>query len=216
MLHFYKTPAVLKNISKSLIWNVLSNEKTIYLTFDDGPVPYLTEYIIETLNKYNAHATFFCVGDNIKKYPEVFKKAIEHGHGIGNHTFNHLKGWSSQNDKYMENIHKCQKIIEQNHTKVKKAIFRPPYGQITPRQIQLLKESYNLIMWDVLAYDFDKSHTAEKSLKKIIKATNSGSIVVFHDNYKAEKKLKYMLPKFLEHFKGLGFDFKNLMQCKFK
>jgi peptidoglycan/xylan/chitin deacetylase (PgdA/CDA1 family) len=210
LFHFYKTPAILKSISKSLIWNAPSNEKTIYLTFDDGPVPNLTEYIVETLKNYKASATFFCVGDNIRKYPAVFKKVIQHGHTIGNHTFNHLKGWSSRNDLYLENIHKCQQIIEQNYSSERKALFRPPYGQITIKQIQLLKESYNFVMWDVLAYDFNESHTPEKSLKKIIKATNPGSIVVFHDNYNAEKKLKYMLPKFLDHFKGLGFEFKKL------
>lgn len=210
MLHFYKTPNLLKKISDDLIWNVPTNKKEIFITFDDGPIPKLTEYILNILDEFEAKATFFCVGDNIYKHPDICSKVIDKGHVIGNHTFNHLKGWSTNNDHYFENIMKCQEYISNYQESVQKPLFRPPHGQITRNQIKFLRNDYKIIMWDILAYDFDNSHTPSKSLERIIKLTRPGSIIVFHDNYKAKNKLMYMFPRFLNHFREKGFEFKVL------
>ena len=207
MLHFYKTPNLLKKISKDLVWDIPGSSKDIYLTFDDGPIPDLTEYVLDILDDFEANATFFCVGENIFKYPAICHKVIEKGNVIGNHTYNHLKGWSIKNSQYLINIEKSHKLISK-YQKSEKPLFRPPYGQITRSQIKNLKEMYNIIMWDILAYDFDNTHSPLKSLDKMIRLTKPGSIVVFHDNYKAEDKLKYMLPRFLKYFKERGFNFK--------
>jgi len=207
LLHFYKTPNFLKRISKDLIWDIPDCSKDLFLTFDDGPIPDLTEYVLDVLDDFDVKATFFCVGENIFKYPHICKKVVEKGHAIGNHTYNHLKGWSTKNDQYFLNIEKCQEHISKYQT-LEKPLFRPPHGQITRSQIKNLKDKYDIIMWDVLAYDFDNTHSPQKSLKKVIHLTKPGSIIVFHDNYKAEDKLKYMLPRFLKHFKEKGFRFK--------
>jgi len=209
-LHFYKTPGFLKRISEDLIWDIPTNEKDIFLTFDDGPVPELTEYVLKTLEAYDAKATFFCVGDNIFKHPEICRKVVEKGHRLGNHTFNHLKGWKTRKKKYVENIEKCQEFISTNQPQAYKPLFRPPHGQITLNQIKQLSNKFHIIMWDILAYDFNTSHTPQKSLEQIIKKTRPGSIIVFHDNYKAEHKLKFMLPRYLEYFKEKDFNFKKI------
>lgn len=210
MLHVYNTPGFLKKIFKDLIWDIPTNDKDIYLTFDDGPIPNLTEYVLDILDKFEAKATFFCVGDNIFKYQSICEKVIEKGHIIGNHTFNHLKGWGTKNNQYLNNIEKCHEHILKYQKFKHKPLFRPPHGQITKSQIKNLKDDFKIIMWDILAYDFDITHSPLKSLNKIICLTRPGSIVVFHDNYKAENKLKYMLPRFLKHFKEKGFSFKKL------
>jgi peptidoglycan-N-acetylglucosamine deacetylase len=210
MFHFYKTPGFLKKFSSNLIWDIPTEQNDIYLTFDDGPIPRLTEYVTDTLDKYDAEATFFCVGDNIAKYPDIFDMLLERGHRVGNHTFNHLKGLNTATPVYLENIKACESLIAKKVPALGKSIFRPPHGQITPRQIKMLKEEYKIIMWDILAYDFDQSHEPEKSLAGIISKTVPGSIVVFHDNFKAEKKLTFMLPRFLDYFKEKGFTFKKI------
>jgi peptidoglycan/xylan/chitin deacetylase (PgdA/CDA1 family) len=210
LIHFYKIPYFLKRITKNLIWNIPTEEKEIFLTFDDGPIPVLTNYILDILDDSDSKATFFCVGDNIKKHNEICESVVKRGHAIENHTFNHLKGWSTKNQDYLMNIEKCQSYVSKHQQPLHKPLFRPPHGQITLSQIKSLGDKYNIIMWDVLAYDFEGSHSAEVSLQKIINKTKPGSIVVFHDNYKAEEKLKYMLPKFLQYFREKGFIFKKL------
>lgn len=209
MLHFYKTPGLLKSIFSDLVWDIPTKDKTLYLSFDDGPVPHLTDYILDQLQEYDAKATFFCVGDNIRKHPDLAEKIVSHGHTLGNHTYNHLKGWTTPNEIYEQNTEHCQAQIAQFQQQ-SKPLFRPPHGQISINQIRLLKQKYRIIMWDVLAYDFDNSQSAQKSLQKSIKHTKSGSIVVLHDNYKAEEKLKYLLPRYLKHFNKKGFSFKNI------
>ena len=184
------------------------NEKNIYLTFDDGPVPGPTEFVLEILNQFKAKATFFCIGDNVRKYPAIMKKVLEAGHGIGNHTFNHLKGWSTSNKVYLENVKLCED--ELGGIGCPSAfLFRPPYGRIRPVQVKSLSQ-YKIIMWDVLTLDYQQQGKNEAFLKGSIAATRPGSIVVFHDSYKAEKKLQYLLPRFLEHFTSQGFGFKAL------
>ncbi len=197
-------------MSKHLYWRIPVSENEIYLTFDDGPIPRLTEYVLDLLEAFDAKATFFCVGDNIRKHPEIFRKVIESGHSIGNHTYHHLKAWSTDFNKYLDNVFKCEQIIKGNTKTSGQKFFRPPYGQITRKAVSALKGDYKIIMWDVLTYDFDNRQSAEKSLSKAIRSTNPGSIVVFHDNYKAEEKLKFMLPRYLQHFSDLGYKFKKL------
>jgi peptidoglycan/xylan/chitin deacetylase (PgdA/CDA1 family) len=210
VVHFYRTPRVLTLIFNDLRWKISTETKEIFLTFDDGPIPGLTEYVVEQLHEYNAKATFFCVGDNICKYPQIFKMLIENGHGIGNHTYNHLKAWEVNSSTYLENVIKCKNIINDTIGECEVSLFRPPYGQLTKKLIKDLKKDFEIVMWDVLAYDFSRRHANQKSLQKTISSTGPGSIIVFHDNYKAEDKLKYMLPRFLGHFTDSGYQFKKL------
>lgn len=193
-----------------MIWQIPVSQPEIYLTFDDGPVPDLTSFVLGVLEDFKAKATFFCVGDNIAKYPDICRKVVDSGHQIGNHTFNHLSGWATKNNDYFENIEKCQCQIAKYQDLKYKSFFRPPYGKITKSQINGLKHNYHIMMWDILAYDFNDTHKPYKGLKKMIEHTQPGSIVVFHDNYKAEKKLRYMLPRYLAHFREKGYTFKRL------
>lgn len=210
MLHFYKTPSVLPLFTAGLTWSIPTDKKELYLTFDDGPIPNLTPYVLNQLDIYGAKATFFCVGDNIRKHPEIAASIISKGHLIGNHTFNHLKGWNSSFKNYIENVEKCELYIDEVQQPQPIKLFRPPHGQLTWKLSRGLKRSHKVVMWDVLAYDFDPTHTSQKSLKQTISSTSTGSIIVFHDNYKAEEKLKYMLPRYLEHFSENGYSFKKL------
>lgn len=195
----------------SLIWKKGTYEKIIYLTFDDGPIPEVTEWVLEQLSVYEAKATFFCVGDNIRKHPEIFKKIIAEKHKVGNHTFNHLKGWSTNNEIFFGNIEECQKIIvNYKDDLIQKPLFRPPHGQLSPKQIAYLKHQYDIIMWHVLTMDYDNSFHHESCLKNSLKYSEKGSIVVFHDSIKAYKNLKYVLPRYLAHFKKLGYSFHSL------
>lgn len=193
----------------SLLWRIETSEKDLYLTFDDGPVDGPTQFVLDELEKYNAKATFFCIGDNIRKYPGVFQKIINAGHGIGNHTFNHMNGWKSNPLIYRENITLCDGQISNFAAANYSKLFRPPYGRISRAQIRDLTD-YKIIMWDVLSVDYNKSLGPHNCLRNTIRATRPGSIIVFHDSFKAEKNLIYTLPKFLEHFSEKGFRFNIL------
>ena len=214
MTMVHRTPFFLPLLYPTLTWRILSTEKELFLTFDDGPVSGPTEFVLETLTKFNAKATFFCIGDNIRKYPDVFKKVVDQGHAVGNHTFNHLNGWRTKTNSYIDNMRKCNNEI-QSHLSPSEAeepatfMFRPPYGRITRNQISALND-FRIIMWDVLSVDYDTKLSAEKCLRNTIQATRNGSIVVFHDSYKAEKNLTFALPRFIEHFSLLGFEFKAI------
>ncbi|MCS6822107.1 MAG: polysaccharide deacetylase family protein [Microscillaceae bacterium] len=210
-MRLFRTPFWVRWLFSQYEWKVQTQEKAIFLTFDDGPIPNLTEFVLEELAKYNAKATFFCVGDNIRKYTSIFQRIIQEGHQVGNHTYNHLNGWKNDNSTYWQNIEKCQCLIAQNTPLlIQKPLFRPPYGKITKTQAQQILLNYRIIMWDVLTYDFDTALSSNKCLQKAIQYTQKGSIVVFHDNLKAEKNLKFALPYYLEHFTAKGFQFKVL------
>ncbi len=203
-MHFVNSPYIIKKLYKqNLIWEIHSKEKNIYLTFDDGPNHETSIWILKTLDNFDAKASFFCVGNNIKKNPDILKKILAAKHTIGNHTFNHINGWKTKTDDYIKNVLKCNKYIETS-------LFRPPYGKIRPLQIHRLKEKYNIILWSVLSYDFDKNVTKQECLKNVIANTKKGSIVVFHDNTKAKDNLFYALPRFLEYFTKKGYKFKAL------
>ena len=195
------------------LWRVKTDEKVIYLTFDDGPIPEITEFVLETLENYQAQATFFCIGNNIEKYPNIFQQVVNQGHIIGNHTFNHLKGWNTEDDVYIENFKKCNDVLLLPNIKCRTSnieYFRPPYGRIKKNQAQEILKTHEIIMWDVLSGDYDQSIQKETVLKKSIQYSEAGSIVLFHDSIKASKNMMYTLPRFLEHFSNEGFIFKKL------
>ena len=205
-----KTPNLVKRVLPSLVWNINTKQKVIYLTFDDGPTPEITEWTLNTLDKYNAKATFFCIGNNIDKYPQIFKLIIEKGHTIGNHTNNHLKGWKTKTIDYLENINIAQAQIDK-FSRSNQLFFRPPYGRIKPKQIkEISKLNYRIIMWNILSKDWDKTISNEECLDNVIKKTKSGDIVVFHDSVKASNNLKYVLPQMLDYFTEKGFEFKRI------
>jgi peptidoglycan-N-acetylglucosamine deacetylase len=203
--YFHKTPFWLRKVYPSLTWRMNGNEKVIYLTFDDGPIPELTPYVLDTLQQVGVKATFFCVGENIKKNPSIFEQIINDGHSIGNHTYNHLNGWKHSTDEYVDNVEKTTELIQQ-YLPDWQLIMRPPYGKITKAQIKKLA-AYNIYMWDVLSGDFDFSLNADKCLAESIKASEAGSIVVFHDNNKASERIQTALPRYIDHFLAQGFSF---------
>ena len=199
-MYLVKTPVLISKLSsRSLVWNIPNNEKKIYLTFDDGPIPELTMEILVYLNQYQAKATFFCVGKNAKQYPELIERIQDDGHIIGNHSFHHLNGWKNRTSSYIENIEKASQYINSN-------LFRPPYGRITYSQIKQIKKDYKIIMWSILSGDFDQNISSEQCLKNVLQS-KSGDIIVFHDNTKAREKIHEVLPKFLENYSNLGYQF---------
>ncbi|WP_299156444.1 polysaccharide deacetylase family protein [uncultured Tenacibaculum sp.] len=215
-LYFIKTPHILKKLFPKYTWCFPSVEKEIYLTFDDGPIPVVTEFVLDELQKYKAKATFFCIGDNIKKHSSIFSRIVKEGHSIGNHTFNHLNGWKTTNKNYRENIELCEKIILKEAVKLEEfkevKLFRPPYGKIKGKQgKELLKKGYKVIMWDVLSADFDATVTKEKCLSNVVDNAEKGSVIIFHDSIKASRSLYYVLPKILEEYTKKGYKFKAIL-----
>jgi len=201
-----KTPWLLKKLYPQLIWNKSRKSPCIYLSFDDGPIPIVTPFVLNILKQYNAKATFFCIGDNVNKHPDIFEQVKNAGHAIGNHTYNHLKGWETDDKAYLDNFLKADELLNAN-------LFRPPYGRIKKSQIKLLKQVQpviNIIMWDVLSGDFDIKLTPEACLQNVLKHTENGSIVVFHDSLKAFDRLEYVLPRAMEEWNKQGFEFKPL------
>ena len=214
-MNFFRTPFLLPAFFPRLTWRKETPSKELYLTFDDGPVPGPTEVVLEILKKSGTMATFFCIGDNIRKYPEIFRKVDAANHGVGNHTHNHLSGWGTKKESYLANIKLCEEQIrfdrlldKDNHTH--RPLFRPPYGRITNGQINSLTD-FEIIMWDVLTHDYAKVLSPERCLTGSISATRAGSIIVFHDSLKAEKNMSYALPRFVDHFSNLGYTFKALL-----
>nr|WP_262914592.1 polysaccharide deacetylase family protein [Pontibacter vulgaris] len=202
---------MLKAILPDYTWHREAQDEKLYLTFDDGPIPEVTPWVLEQLAKYKAKATFFCVGDNLVKHPEIAKQALAEGHVLANHTYNHLKGWQTNQETYLQNVQRCQQALnELGETRSGKSLFRPPYGRITSRQAAALRGKYELIMWDMLTNDYDASLSPETCLMKALKYTKSGSIIVFHDSLKAQRNMQYALPRFLEHFTAQGYTFETL------
>ncbi len=198
---YIKPPFFARNFSNlGAIWEKPSAEKILYLTFDDGPIPELTPFILDILKLYNIQATFFCVGENIIKNKLLFNKIIQNNHKVGNHTFNHLNGWTTSNKNYFENIEKFQNIFQTN-------LFRPPYGKIKPSQIKYLNNFFDIILWSVLSYDFDKSLTPFNCLQIVNENIYNGAIVVFHDNVKAKDRITFALPRFIEECLVKGYKF---------
>ena len=207
MFYLVKTPFLLRKLYPECIWEIETNEKILYLTFDDGPHCEVTQFVVEELKKYKALATFFCIGDNVKKNFDVYKSVVEAGHKPANHTFNHLNGWKVKDSEYLENIAMAADIIDSN-------LFRPPYGRITKFQLKALTgRRFNLIpiMWSVLSGDFDEKLTGESCYLNVVNKAKPGSIIVFHDSLKAFPRLKYALPRILEYFTTRGYQFKSII-----
>jgi peptidoglycan-N-acetylglucosamine deacetylase len=209
--YWIKTPNFIKRLFHNQVWDIPNTKNKIFLTFDDGPTPEVTKWTLQILKENNIKATFFCIGENIKKYPEIFNAVLADGHAIGNHTFNHLNGWKTSDEDYIRNIELCQNEILFLQSKIsnqQSKIFRPPYGKIKPSQSKKLQQlGYKIIMWDVLSADFDTTISSEKCLENATKKVTSGSVIVFHDSIKASENLKFVLPKAIKILKEKGFSF---------
>ena len=230
-------PRFIQRLYPERIWAFPASTNAVYLTFDDGPIPEVTPWVLDELKKHNAKATFFCIGENIKKHPEIFRRILAEGHSVGNHTFNHLNGTKTETAEYVENVEKAQRqMLEDGWRKMEdgrwkmvdgkwkredggwkmdnstikdqesaisnqQSLFRPPYGKITSRQANLLqKKGFKIVMWDIISYDYDANVSEKECLQNVTKNIKPGSIVVFHDSLKAEKNLRYVLPKVLENY----------------
>lgn len=219
-MYLVKSPHLLKWFYSSLTWNKSRTEKIVYLTFDDGPIPNVTDFVLNTLKTFKIKATFFCIGDNIQKHPQLFERLKSEGHSIGNHTFNHLNGWKTANDRYIENVLTC-------HELTRSLLFRPPYGRIRRSQIKQLHAiaskvahplplpnpsvpNFDIIMWDVLSADFDIHCSPEQCYQNVIRHTQNGSIIVFHDSLKAFPRLEYALPRVIKYLLHAGYRFDKL------
>jgi peptidoglycan/xylan/chitin deacetylase (PgdA/CDA1 family) len=199
----YKIPYILQLFYPNYTWKVNTQQKMVYYTFDDGPHPEITTWVLSELAKYNAKATFFMVGANIEKYPEIVEKVKQSGNAIGNHTFNHLNGWKTKDENYFENINKCKEFIESH-------LFRPPYGRIKSKQAKHILKKFKVIMWDRLSRDYDANLNIDESLKAMKTLPAKGSIFVFHDSEKAFKNLKILLPELLKFYSLNGYQFEKL------
>lgn len=203
-MYLVKTPKIVKSFFSNLTWSIPSHEcRQVFLTFDDGPIPEVTPWVLEQLAIFDAKATFFCVGDNVQKHPQVFEAIEQAGHSVGNHTFNHLNGWQTENISFFHNIRRCAHLVHS-------PLFRPPYGKLKLKQIQFLQRHYRIVMWDVLSGDFDANITQEQCLQNVLQNVENGSVVVFHDSLKANEKLRYVLPRVLETLTAEGYRFSAL------
>lgn len=205
-------PIWLHRFFNQYTWKIPTTESVIYLSFDDGPDPEVTPYVLQILDSYNAKATFFCVGENLRRYPEIAQEAREKGHQIGNHTQHHLKGWTTSSEIYTQNITACQSHIGS----VSEApLFRPPYGRLNAKQGRwILQQGYQCIMWDILSFDYDKHLNTQRAINRIIKLSRKGSIIVFHDSQKAKKQLEKLLPEYLSRMSQLGYRFELIPTTK--
>lgn len=199
-----KTPAIAKRLFPKYTWDIKTDEKILYLSFDDGPTPGVTEFVLDTLNQFKAKATFFCIGNNVDKYPEIYNRILYEGHAVGNHTHHHLNAWKHSAEVYMEDVAQASEKIDSN-------LFRPPYGKLKlAHNKHLATLNFNIIMWDVLSFDWEIGTTPEACLENVISKATKGSIIVFHDSIKAETNLRYALPKVLSYFSKNGFTFHSI------
>jgi peptidoglycan-N-acetylglucosamine deacetylase len=199
-MYLVKTPEIIKPLARNLLWNIPDSANELFLTFDDGPTPEITEQILDILADYSARATFFCVGKNASAHPEIVTRIKSEGHHLGHHSYNHLDGWKTSAYRYAHDVLLGSKVIESS-------LFRPPYGHLTMTQYQLLKKRFRLIMWDVLSGDFDPGVSALTCHQNVMKHTVAGSIVVFHDSLKASGRTLVALPLILRDFKARGYSF---------
>jgi peptidoglycan/xylan/chitin deacetylase (PgdA/CDA1 family) len=206
-MYLIKTPFWLRAFYPKCTWNIPSKDKVIYLSFDDGPHPEATPFVLMELKKYHAKAMFFCIGNNVLKHPNIYESILQEGHSVGNHTYDHLNGWKTETKTYIENIKDAANLIDSN-------LFRPPYGRITKKQIRAIHQNADLpqqiIMWDVLSADFDLKLKGEDCARNVIKYAKPGSIIVFHDSQKAWDRMSVALPLVLEYFSSLGYRFESI------
>ena len=202
-MYVSKVPGFFWRLFPGLLWRVPVNDRSLFLTFDDGPIPDVTDYVLETLDEYNARATFFCLGKNVAAHPSLYDEIKSRGHAVVNHTHHHLNGWETDDEVYYDDIAECAKLVKSN-------LFRPPYGKISLAQINYLKPQYKIVMWDVLSGDFDQTRSPDACLKNVLRNTREGSIIVMHDSAKAKLTLTYALPRILEFFTAGGYRFTSL------
>ena len=202
-MYLVKTPSLLKPLAKDLLWHVPTDKREVYFTFDDGPTPGVTEAALDLLQKYDAKATFFCLGKNAEAHPELFARVVAEGHAIGNHTYDHPDGWKTSQLGYLRNVIRGKASIQST-------LFRPPYGRITPAQVSAIKSQFRLVMWDVLSADFDISKTPQQCYENVAKNVTPGSIVVFHDSLKAQANMLFALERSLDHLSREGYIFRAL------
>lgn len=202
-------PTVYRNIFPDTVWRLPQKEKTVYLSFDDGPIPEVTPFVLDLLKGKGIKATFFCVGDNVRKHPDVFQQILDEGHVVGNHTFNHLQGLYTTSKVYLENVEMANQLI-------KSTLFRPPHGILRYIQFMTLRRKYNIVFWDVVTRDYNRKLTGEEVLGIVQKYTRNGSIIVFHDSLKAEKNIRYALPKAIDFLMEEGYKFEVLTQENIK
>lgn len=203
MFYIVKIPSWIKSLYPKRTWGVKTNQREIYLSFDDGPHPSVTAFVLDELAKFNAKASFFCIGKNVVKYPDIYRRIINEGHTIGNHSFNHLNGWKVSNEQYLQDILKASLYIDSK-------LYRPPYGRMTSFQQGLLKGKMQVVMWSILSGDFDNKISAERCLSNVLMNIYPGAIVVFHDSEKAFAVLRDVLPKTLSYLTEKGYSFKRL------
>ena len=196
-------PLLYRVLFPECVWRLHNNDKTVYLTFDDGPIPEVTPWVLDLLDSYNIKATFFCVGDNVKRNPELFQERKRRGHSVGNHTMNHLQGIKTTSRRYLRNVAEANELIDS-------PFFRPPHGLLRWEQASVLREHYTIIMYDVVSRDYNRKLTGEQVLNIVKRYTRQGSIIVFHDSLKAEKNMKYALPRAIEWLKEQGYKFERL------
>ena len=202
-MYLVKTPNFIQKLFPNYLWRMPTEEKILYLSFDDGPIPDITPWVLAQLAEYDAKGTFFCVGDNVRKHSEIFAAIKNSGHAVGNHTMHHLNGWATKKETYLNDTQDCAQLVDSN-------LFRPPYGRLKPKQATSLQQDYNIVMWDVLSGDFDEKISGEECFKNVLRHTKNGSIIVFHDSIKAFPRLEYVLPKVLAHYAGLGYRFSEI------
>ncbi len=206
MMYLTRTPAFIQCLFPGFLWRSDAQERQLYLTFDDGPVPQITPWVLDVLKDYEAQATFFCVGENVSRYPEIFRRIRREGHAVGNHTYNHISGWAHDPEVYLENVSTCAQLVDSD-------LFRPPYGRINRKQARsLLGNNYRIVMWDILSGDFDREIEPDQCYHNVVDNARPGSIIVFHDSVKAEANLRSALPKVLDFFARQGYAFASLME----
>ena len=207
MFYIVKTPHWVKKFFSASIWEIAEPKNSIYLTFDDGPHPVITPFVLDELKKYNARATFFCIGRNVVENPLIFNRILSEEHAVGNHTHDHLNGWNTPCAEYLQNITEASKHIDSD-------LFRPPYGRITAKQYKKLRKGdrpFKIVMWSILSGDFDATITPERCCENVLKNADSGSVIVFHDSEKAFERLKYTLPLVLKYFSEKGYRFEKIV-----
>jgi peptidoglycan/xylan/chitin deacetylase (PgdA/CDA1 family) len=202
-MYKYTIPRLLRRITLAITWKVKTPDKAVYLTFDDGPHPIITPWILGELAKFGGKGTFFCVGENVTKFSQTYQSILQAGHATGNHSFNHLNGWKTANTTYFDNIEKCHKVINSR-------LFRPPYGRLTFSQYAYLKRKYEIVMWSILTRDYEKNLDTKEAMREIIKHISNGDVIVFHDSEKAEKNIKILLPQVLHYLHENGYEMRTL------
>ncbi len=199
-MRFVRIPQLLKKLFPSLVWDYNTGEKVVYITFDDGPIPESTTWTLNLLREKNVKATFFCVGENVKRYPEIYQQIIDDGHAVGNHTHNHLRGFTNNTQGYVDNVNLASQYIASK-------LFRPPYGMIKRSQAKKLLKDYKIVMWDVLSEDYRQDITPDQCYQSVLRSIRPGSIILFHNHVKSEKNMRYALPRLIDELRKRGFEF---------